>query len=378
MKRAVNRAVHRVGRNLLRGGHRVVPPGSSPGTLVAAEPREAAAATPVVLRVLAYGPETLQEWTASSVDDLDREPGPDRPGAPVAPGAPVVWIDVVGLHDLDALRRLGERFGLHPLALEDVLNTGHRPKTEDYGDHRFVVAKAVELGDTLAAEQVSLFFGRGFVLTFQETPCRAFEAVRERIRSGRQRIRASGADYLAYALLDAVIDELFPVLERFGERLEELEEEVVEDPDREVLGRIYRVRRDLLLLRRVAWPQRELIQALERDESGLVTAETKVFLRDAYDHTIHALDFVETYRELAAGMLDAYLSGLSNRMNEVMKVLTIIATIFIPLTFVAGIYGMNFEWMPELGWRLGYPAVMAVMAVVAALMLVYFKRKDWL
>ena len=363
-------------RHLLRGVRKASPPGSSPGTLVARERREPGAAT-ATLRILAYGPDGAEEWTSTSVDDLDRRAGPDRPGAPVAPGAAVIWIDVLGLHDLDALRRLGERFGLHPLALEDVLNTGHRPKTEDYGDHRFVIAKAVELGETLAAEQVSLFFGQGFVLTFQETPCRAFEAVRERIRAARSRIRGAGADYLAYALLDAVIDELFPVLERFGERLEELEEEVVADPDREVLGRIYGVRRELLLLRRVAWPMREVIQALDRDPSGLVTAETKVYLRDCYDHTIQALDFVETYRELATGIFDAYLSGLSNRMNEVMKVLTVIATIFIPLTFIAGVYGMNFDVMPELRWRFGYPAILAVMAVVAAGMLAYFKRKGW-
>jgi magnesium transporter len=366
----------RTNRNLLRGLRKASPPGSAPGTLVARE-RPAPDAATATLRILAYGPDKLEEWTSTSVDDLDRRAGPDRPGAPVAPGAAVIWIDVLGLHDLDALRRLGERFHLHPLALEDVLNTGHRPKTEDYGDHRFVVAKTVELGDSLAAEQVSLFFGRGFVLSFRETTCRAFEAVRERLHSGRSRIRSAGADYLAYALLDAVIDELFPVLERFGERLEELEEEVVENPDREVLGRIYRVRRELLLLRRVTWPMREVIQALDRDPSGLVTAETKVYLRDCYDHTIQALDFVETYRELATGIFDAYLSGLSNRMNEVMKVLTVIATIFIPLTFIAGVYGMNFDAMPELGWRFGYPAVLAVMAVVAAGMLVYFKRKRW-
>lgn len=366
----------RKNRHLLHGVRKASPPGSAPGTLVAREWREPGAAT-ATLRILAYGPDKIEEWTSTSVDDLDRRAGPDRPGAPVAPGAAVIWIDVLGLHDLDALRRLGERFHLHPLALEDVLNTAHRPKTEDYGDHRFVIAKAVELGDTVAAEQVSLFFGRGFVLTFREAPCRAFEAVRERIRGPRSRIRAAGADYLAYALLDAVIDELFPVLERFGERLEELEEEVVEKPVRATLERIYHARRELLLLRRAAWPQREVIQALERDASGLVAAETKVYLRDCYDHTIQALDFIETYRELAAGMLDAYLSGLSNRLNEVMKVLTIIATIFIPLTFVAGVYGMNFKFMPELGWRFGYPAVLALMAVMAAGMLIYFKRKDW-
>lgn len=370
------KGLHRDGaagkRVRLHGRRKSSKPGTSPGTLVAPPPHEKAGEE-VTLRVLRYGPETFEEHHPGTVDECRELLHRSARHAPA-----VTWIDVVGLHDLDALQHLGERFGLHPLALEDVLNPGHRPKTEDWGDHRFVIAKAVELGEALVAEQVSLFFGRGFVLTFQETPSAAFEAVRERIRAGRPRIRGSGADYLAYALLDALIDELFPVLERFGERIEEIEDQVIDRPDREVLAKIYRVRRDLLLLRKVSWPLREVIQGLERDESGLITEETKVFLRDCYDHTIQALDFVETYRELAGGMIEAYLSQLSNRMNEVMKVLTIIATIFIPLTFIAGVYGMNFDHMPELHWRWGYPAVMTGMTVAGVLMLLYFKRKDWL
>lgn len=350
---------------------RVHRPGTSPGTLTASADRRV---DEVVIRVFEYGPDHCEERTLAAPAEIG---GLSRTGS-------VTWIDVVGLHDIEAVRQVGEQFGLHPLALEDVLNTGHRPKTEEYPDHCFVIAKAVHVGEALATEQVSLFFGPGFVVTFQETPVDPFDAVRERLRAGRQKIRSAGPDYLAYALLDAMIDQIFPALETFGERLEELEEEVIDSPQQETLEDIYRLRRELLVLRRVAWPMREVIQALERLDGGLIAADTRIYLRDCYDHTIQVLDFVETYRELAAGMLDVYLSGVSNRMNEVMKVLTVIATIFIPLTFIAGLYGMNFNpavsrWnMPELNWAFGYPAALAVMAVVAVVMLLFFRRKTWL
>jgi len=345
-------------------------PGTAPGTLTAPAERRV---DEVSIRLFDYGPERLEERTVASAEELVGLRRRDS----------VTWVDVVGLHDVETVRRVGELFGLHPLALEDVLNTGHRPKTEPFPDHHFVLTKSVRLGTGLESEQVSIFFGHGFVVTFQETAADPFDGVRERLRTGRRKIRSSDADYLAYALLDAMVDELFPVLEGLGERLEALEEEVIERPDSGSLQEIHRLRRELLVLRRATWPQREVVQVLERDESGLIAADTRPFLRDCYDHVIQVLDFIETYRELASGLLDIYLSGVSNRMNEVMKVLTVIATLFIPLTFIAGIYGMNFDpavsaWnMPELGWRYGYPASLALMAAVAVVLLLYFRRKGW-
>jgi magnesium transporter len=355
----------------LFGRRSVSRPGSSPGTLQAPAGHTA---QPTAVTVIAYGPELCEERSIASPDEL--APYRDRPG--------VTWVNVTGLADLEQIERIGALFGLHPLALEDVVNVGQRPKTEDYDDHRYVVMKLLHAGAGVEVEQVSLFFGRRFVITFQEHSGDAFDGVRDRIRKGRPRIRGAGGDYLAYALIDALVDQYFPLLEDFGERLEELEEELVENPTPKTLHQIYRARRQLLLLRRAAWPQREVISGLERDESGLVGRETKVFLRDCYDHTVQALDIIETYRELAAGMLDVYLSSISNRMNEVMKVLTIMATIFIPLTFIAGIYGMNFDpqasgWnMPELEWAFGYPAALAMMAAVGLGLVFFFRRKGWL
>ncbi len=355
----------------LFGKRHVSRPGSSPGTMMvpAGMPTH-----PTAVTVMAYDSEVCEEATVTSAEEL--APYCHRPG--------VVWIDVVGLGDVELIGRIGALLDLHPLALEDVVNVGQRPKAEEYEHHRYIVMKLLHATAKVEVEQISLFFGADFVLTVQERPGDVFQGVRERIRRGRPRIRGAGGDYLAYALIDALVDQYFPLLETFGEHLEDLEEELIEDPDPETLQKIYRARRELLLLRRAAWPQREVINTLERDESGLIKHETKVFLRDCYDHTIQALDIIETYRELAAGMLDVYLSSISNRMNEVMKVLTIMASIFIPLTFLAGIYGMNFHpeagWMnmPELNWAFGYPAVLVVMVAIAGVMLYVFRRKGWL
>jgi magnesium transporter len=345
-------------------------PGTAPGTLRAPEQQ----VERVVIRVIRYSPESLEEVEVAGIDECAAY----RPPPPGTAAGGATWIDVVGLHDIDLVARLGESFGLHSLALEDVLNTGQRPKADEYEDHLFCVLRNFHVTEgELASEQIALFLMPGLVLTFQEREGDAFEPVRERLRRGKGRIRGLGADYLAYALIDALVDQFFPILERQGERIEDLEDELIEDPTPETLQEIYRLRRELLLLRRAAWPEREVLASLHRGETALVTDDVKPFLRDAYDHAIQVLEILETYRELAGSMLDVYLSSLSHRMNEVMKVLTIIATIFIPLTFLAGIYGMNFEHMPELGWRWAYPAVWAVMIALGLGLLALFRRRGW-
>ncbi|HZF12204.1 MAG TPA: magnesium/cobalt transporter CorA [Thermoanaerobaculia bacterium] len=352
-------------------GTRYQPPGTAPGTLTPlSQPRSAQ----VRVTVLDYSPEHVTEKEVGRIEEV----------FPFRDTASVTWINVEGLADVELLASLGRHFKLHPLALEDVLNCGQRPKVEDYDDYEFAVLKSLHRGDAeLEVEQISLVFGRNYVITFQERPGDSFAPVRERIRKGKGQIRRAGPDYLAYALMDALIDEFFPVLERYGERIEELEDELVDRSSPQSVHQIHALKRDLLVLRRAAWPERDLVNALLRAESPLIHPETKVFLRDCYDHMVQAMDMIETYRELAAGMLDVYLSSVSNRMNEIMKVLTIIATIFIPLSFVAGIYGMNFDpaspWnLPELHWRFGYLYSLGLMAAVALGMLLYFKRKGWL
>jgi magnesium transporter len=347
-------------------------PGTAPGTLHPPAERRVAE---TAITVHAYTPDGCTVDKVRSVADLERWCHHEG----------VVWVDVVGLHDLALVQEVGERFGLHPLALEDAVNLGQRPKADVYGEHLFVVLRLPDLvGGDIATEQLSLFFSARFVITFQEIAGDPFAGVRDRLCEGRGRLRRQGGDYLAYALLDAVVDHYFPILETLGERLEDLEERVIAAPTPDAVSEIHRLRRDLLLLRRAAWPQREVVSRLERDDSGVVTADTKVYLRDLYDHAIQILDLVESYRELAAGLLDVYLSSLSNRMNEVMKVLTIIATIFIPLGFIAGVYGMNFDraaspWnMPELGWAFGYPMALGLMAAVGFALLAWFWRKGWL
>lgn len=346
-------------------------PGTAPGTL---QPRAERRTERVVLKVFNYDSERLTEKVDVTVDEAVR--------AREAGG--VTWIEVEGLHETEVLQRIGDHFGLHSLALEDVVNTGQRPKLEDHEGYCFVVMTLVNFNATVEAEQVSLFLGHDWVLTFHETPDDAFDLVRERLRKDRGKIRSSGADYLAYALIDALVDHFFPVLEEFGERIEELEDELVDNPTRQTLADIHAVKRELLQLRRVAWPQREVISALERHESGLIRKETRFFLRDCYDHTIQIMDVLETYRDLASGMMDLYLSSVSNRMNDVMKVLTVMASIFIPLTFLAGVYGMNFNPgasplnMPELDWYWGYPVFWLAILAIGGAMLWYFRRKDWL
>jgi len=293
----------------------------------------------------------------------------------------VTWVHVTGVHDVELLGRLGRCFGLHPLVLEDISNTDQRPKIEDYGDTLYIVLKMLHDGAgprEIAAEQVSVILGKDFVLSFEEAEPTVFEHVRGRLRSDRAHIRSQGADYLAYSLLDAVVDNYFAVLERIGERIEQLQEDLAGNPTRQTQLALHRLRHEMVLLRKSVWPLREVLGGLERGRSALVRAGTLVYLRDVYDHAVHAIDTVETFRDTLAYMLDIYLMSLSNRMNEIMKVLTIVATVFIPLSFIAGVYGMNFRHMPELEWVWGYPAVLLLMLGAAAGMLAFFRRKKWL
>ncbi|MBW4648672.1 MAG: magnesium/cobalt transporter CorA [Kastovskya adunca ATA6-11-RM4] len=301
--------------------------------------------------------------------------------APYLDTESVSWVDVQGLGSEEILRRLGGVFKLHPLVLEDVVNVPQRPKVEDYEDQLVVICQMVmpkETGEGFYIEQVSFVLGQYYLLTVQEEPLRdCFSPVRDRIRSGKGNIRKSNADYLAYTLLDAIIDGFFPVLEEYGERIEDLEDEVIANPTPQTLEKIYQVKRELLALRRCIWPQRNAINSLIRGDSDLISSEVQVYLRDCYDHTVQVMDIVETYRELASGLMDVYLSSVSNKMNEIMKVLTVISTIFIPLTFVAGVYGMNFEYMPELTWKWGYFATWGVMIAIALGLSAFFWRRGW-
>lgn len=300
----------------------------------------------------------------------------------------VSWVDVQGLGNKDILHRLGQSFDLHPLVLEDIVNMVERPKIEDYEDQLVIIAHMVVPNNnngSFYSEQVSLVLGKYYVLTVQEEPEHdCFDGVRMRIDKGKGIIRRQGSDYLAYSLLDAIIDGFFPVLELYGERIDELEEEVIVNPNQKTLQKIYQVRRELLQLRRAIWPQRDAINSLIRDGSELISDDVRIYLRDCYDHAVQVMDIVETYRELVAGLMDVYLSAISNKMNEIMKLLTVVSSIFIPLTFIAGVYGMNFNTeksphnMPELNWYWGYPLCLGAMALVAISLLYFFWRRGWL
>jgi len=304
----------------------------------------------------------------------------DRPedAFPFKDSPTVSWIDVVGLHRTEALEAIGRAFGIHPLVLEDIANVHQRPKGEYYDEYIFVALKMLRYEQGLKAQHISLVLGRNFLLTFQEGEGDVFDPVRERIRKNRGQVRKKGADYLLYCLLDVVVDHYFLVLEGIGEEIELLEGEVLENPSSATVRALHRVRRDLIELRKAVWPPREVVNALHRESHDLIEKDTLLYLRDLYDHTIQVLETVESLREMVTGVLDVYLSSMSQRTNEIMKVLTIIATIFIPLTFIVGIYGMNFQYMPELNWRFGYFGVLGLMGLVAGLMVLYFRRKKWL
>ena len=309
----------------------------------------------------------------------------------------VTWINIDGLHQMDVLEKLGSCYGIHPLVLEDIL-TDQRPKIEDYDDYIFIVLKMLyydeqgdkktdeeeeedggDLGDTdLDMDQVSMILGPNFIISFKEKEVDVFNPLRDRLRTAKGKIRKQGADYLAYSMIDAIVDHYFVIMEKLGERFEDLEDIVVADPQPGILPTIYNLKRDMLFLRKSVWPLREAISKMQRTDSPLVSEAIKIYLRDVYDHTIQVIENIETFRDMSASLLETYLSSLSNKLNEVIKLLTIISTIFIPLTFLAGLYGMNFRFMPELESPLGYPAVLILMLLVVVVMMLYFRRKEWI
>ena len=342
--------------------------GTSPGSLIHIGEQKV---DETRITLIDYDEEHLQERVLDTIEEAF--PLKDLPT--------VTWINIDGLHQLDIIEKVGQNFDIHPLVLEDIVNTGQRPKTEEFEDLIFVVLKMLhynENSEKITSEQFSLVLGPNFLISFQEIQGDVFKTVRERIRKPKTRIRKAGCDYLAYALIDAIVDNYFLILEKLGENIEAIEEDLLENPSPETLQTLHEMKREMIYLRKQIWPIREIINSLAKSESSLIQEQLHVYFRDVYDHTIQIIDTIESYRDILAGMLDIYLSTLSNRMNEVMKVLTIIATIFIPITFVAGIYGMNFKFMPELEWRWGYAMVWAIIVVVTGIMIGFFKKKQWL
>lgn len=342
--------------------------GLPPGTPVyTGEKKEEA----VRITIIDYDTDHIEEKETSHVDACS--------GLRDTPS--VSWINVDGIHDLEVIGAFGECFGLHPLVVEDIAHTGQRPKIEDYEDYIYIVFSMLTYDNEkmeVRDEQVSLILSEHFVLSFQERRGDIFDMIRERIRNAKGRIRKMGADYLAYTLVDAVVDQYFIILENVGDRIEELEESLMRNAEPETMQEIHRLKREMLYLRKSIWPLRESISGLEKSESPIIKKVTLKYLRDVYDHTIQIIDTVETFRDMLSGMHDTYLSSISNHMNEIMKVLTIIATIFIPMTFIAGIYGMNFRFMPELAWRWGYFVVWGIVVAIAVIMILFFRRKKWL
>lgn len=354
-----------------RRRHRDKPPGTPPGTLrVSAD----LAAGPARVTLFAYGPQGMLERQCAALLDVKQ----------ALQTHPVLWVNVDGLGDVELVRQLGELFGLHPLALEDTLTGMQRPKVEDYGKHLYLTAHMHSFGERLEHDQLSLFLTRRAVITFQGVPGDPFDPVRQRIRTTGSRIREFGPDYLAYALLDSLIDTYFPLLEVYEDRLESLEQQVLEHPGTTSMAAIHMVRRDLQTLRRTIAPLRDEVNILLREHGDLIRPETLVYLRDCYDHSVLLRNVLEGCRENAASLMDLHMSSINLRMNEIMKVLTIIGTIFLPLTFISGVYGMNFSpqagplSMPELSWRYGYLAVLGLMTVIAVGMLLYFRWRGWL
>lgn len=344
-------------------------PGTMPGQVIS--PKGAQKPT---ITVFAYGPSSVTEKEITSLDDLPELTGDQK----------VLWIDVSTVGDADLILTLGERFGLHRLSLEDVVNLHQRPKAEDFDKYAFIIARMLNMHSPDGSEQVAFFLGEGFLISIQSVPGDCFDNVRARIRSGRGRVRTCSSDYLCYALLDTIIDSYFPKLEELGETLQQLEDDVVTAPRADHVAQLHAIKRDLLMFRRTIWPHREMISALIRDDHDLIKKDTQVFLRDCYDHSVQLMDILETYREIASGLIDIYISSISVKLNETMKVLTVIATVFMPLSFIASLYGMNFDrqtspWnMPELGWKYGYPFSLLLMAVSAGALVWYFRRKGWL
>ena len=347
------------------------PPGTPAGTLTRAEPAEH---LPLVIHLVDYIGDRLVMRDGVTVEDC----------RPCLESASVTWIHVEGRPTETALRELGQTFQLHALALEDVLNSGQRPKVEPFDDQLFIVMSLPLMEtDVVDIQQISFFLSDSLLISFCEGDFDLFRPILRRLQDEKSRLRRRGVDFLFYTLVDLTIDQGFPVLERFGLQLEELEEEILQSASRETLEKIHVVKRELILLRRMLWPQREVINQLQRESHALIHEDMRIYLRDCYDHTIQVMDLLETYRDMTTSMLDIYLSSVSNRMNDIMRVLTVIATIFIPLTFFTGVYGMNFDpaagpWsMPELGWPYGYLMIWLVMIAVGVGMVLYFRRRGW-
>lgn len=343
-------------------------PGTAPGSLV---PRIGASDEPAVISVRDYTEKEFREQESVSVEDCFQ----------YRDTRTVTWINFDGVHDVKTLKKLNDHFGIHPLATEDIANTGHRPKLEEFDDQVLLILKMLysdpDNPDEIISEQISIVLAKNCVISYQEAVGDVLNPVRERIRDGKGRIRTMGADYLAYALMDAIVDNYFVVLEHLGERVEALEDVMMKDVDPDMVHLIHRLKREMIYLRKQIWPMREVTNSLLRDESRLISKKITIFLRDVYDHIIQICDTIDSYRDVLSGMHDIYLSVMSNKMNEIMKVLTIFAAIFIPLTFIAGIYGMNFEYMPELKWRYSYFVAITAMFTIGVTMVLYFKKRKW-
>jgi magnesium transporter len=353
------------GREVFRRGKKA---GLPPGTPVFVGERKQDV---VRISIMNYSSEDIEEIHDASLDDCVR----------VRDSSNIAWINVNGIHDVNAIQPLANLFGLHPLTTEDISNTSQRPKAEEFDDYIFFALKMLvydEETNSIYNENVSVILGENHVISFQERDDDVLDPVRDRIRSSKGMIRSEGADYLAYAIMDGVVDEYFVALEKLGDHIEQLDDEILTAPDGTHMKELHRLKREIVFLRKAVWPLREEISAIEKSGSRLIGDSIRPFLRDLYDHTIQIIDMVETYRDIIGGMHDTFLSSISNRMNGIMKVLTIIGTIFIPLTFIAGIYGMNFEYMPELTWKWGYFGLLGVMAALGLTMLGIFKKRKWL
>jgi magnesium transporter len=344
-------------------------PGAAPATLHAAPDASAA----VVIKLMEYDKDGCNERIIDSVAAL--------PDCRSANDGKIRWIEFNGLGDVEALKALGAKFALHPLALEDVLNVGQRPKLEPYPGHLFIIAQMIyhDADECLCGEQVSIFICGNYLISIQEDATMdVFDPVRQRIRAGGGNIRTMKADYLAYALLDAIVDHGFPVLEEIGEALQEIEDAVLTNPSKDTIGQLHNLKRTLMQLRRFVWPERDVVNSMLHGDSEFIRPETKVYLRDLYDHSVQIMDLIESYRDVATSLMDMYLSSVGLRTNEIMRVLTVLSSIFIPLTFLVGVYGMNFEHMPELHTHWGYISLWLVMVAIAVGQLIFFHRKKWL
>jgi len=324
----------------------------------------------IKIRLIDYG---ASEYAEQDIENIEQ-------CFPYKDDQTITWINIDGIHDPAIMEKLGGCFGFHPLILEDILNTQQRPKIEDLGDYIYLVLKMIDYDyktNKIVLEQVSIIFGKHYVISLQERPLEIYEPIRNRIKNDKSKIRNNGSDYLAYLLVDSIIDNYFSVLEKIGEKIEHVENKLVSNPTQKTLKTIYDLKRNMLYMRKSTWPLREIISRLERGEISLISDSTRPYIRDIYDHIIQVIDTIETFRDMLSGMVDIYLSSMSHRLNEVMKILTIISTIFIPITFIASIYGMNFRFMPEISWRWGYLVVWAIILFIIIYMIIYFKRKKW-